>query len=123
MLTEKATRPPPLGIAHWLIAKGENDRSETLTIDCGGEEMLPIFSFREEAEMFLSLGTLAEGWSLRRATAGELASTLMGPCADIDFVALDPMPEMVHRGMVGLVGISRERFMYRLAARAEPLVS
>lgn len=123
MLAKKPTRPPPSGVVHWLISKDENGRAEMLTIDFGGEEMLPVFSFREEAEMFLSLGTMGGGWSLRRATAGELASTLMGPCTYINFVALDPMPEIARRGTAGLVGISRERFMHRLAKRLEPLAS
>ncbi len=118
MLMNKTTRPPPTGAVYWLIARNENGRTQTLTIHRGGEERLPVFSFEEEAEMFLSLGKLREGWTLRRTTAGEAVSILMGSCAGVDSVALDPLPEMVCRGMVGLVSLSRERFMQRLIEEA-----
>lgn len=114
MLTEKTTtRPPPATAVYWLVARGENGRSETLTIG-GDEETLPVFSFREEAEAFLSFGALGEGWGIRRATAGELASILMGPCVGVGSVALDPMPEHAFEGMLRLVSLGRERFLSRL---------
>lgn len=119
-LRNETTRPPPLTTVYWTISKDGNCLAETPTIKRGGEEMLPVFSFLEEAEMFLSLGTLGTGWSLRRTTAGELISTLMGSCASIGFVALDPLPEPMFRGMTGLVGVGRERFMHRLVAYEAP---
>ena len=48
----RRTPGPP---AYWLIAKSENSRIEVLTLDRDGEEMLPVFSHEEEAEMFLRL--------------------------------------------------------------------
>lgn len=119
MLSSSTARPNLPGTIYWLITGDQNNRSGMLTIDRNGEEMLPVFSFREEAEMFFSLGMLGAGWSLRRTTAGELASILKGPCARINFVALDPLPEMVCRGMIDLVSLSRERFMRRLAVSFE----
>lgn len=118
MLTKKTTRPPPRAAVYWLIARNDNGRSEMLTIAHDGEKMLPVFSFEEEAKMFFSLGTPGAGWSIRRTTAGELASMLTGPCADAGFVALDPMPELVCRGMADLVSMSRERFTHRLIEKA-----
>lgn len=117
MLTKKTTRPPPTTAVYWLLASGENGRAEMLTIGRGGEEMLPVFSFEEEAGMFLSLRMPGERRSLKRTTARELVSILIGPCAGVDFVALDPLPEIVCLGMADLAGPSRERFMCRLSRK------
>lgn len=118
MLTKKTTRPPPRVAVYWLTSRDDNGRSETLTMGRGGERRLPVFSFREEAEMFLSLRTLGAGWSVKQTTAGELVSVLMGPYSGVEFVALDPMPELVCRGMADLVSMSRERFINRFVEKA-----
>lgn len=75
--------------------------------------------------MFLSLGSPGAGWRVKETTAGELTGILLGPCAGIRFVALDPLPELVGRGMIGLVNLRRERFVKRLAENApeSPLVA
>lgn len=118
--TMTPTRPPE---SYWLIVKGEAGRTRVLTVDPNGlEEALAVFGFEEEARIFL-LGGSGAGWRLRETTAGELISVLYGPCAGVGFVALDPLPEIVSRGMIGLVSLSRERFVDRLIERAEPLVS
>ena len=47
---------------------------------------------------------------------------LSGPCAGVKKVALDPSPEMVVEGTVGLVSILRECFMNLImAGRSGPL--
>jgi len=75
--------------------------------------MLPVFSFEEEAEMFLRLGLLEkEGWRVRETTCGELTSVLYGMCRDVTHVSLDPLP-----GMVELVSLSRKTFVRTLLAR------
>lgn len=80
-------------------------------------EVLPVFSFKEEAEMFLRLGLPEkEGWLVRESTCGELTSVLYAPCRDIGHVALDPLPETVGEGTVGLVSLGRERFISALLA-------
>lgn len=115
MLTKNATtRPPSVAAVYWLIARGREGSTKMLTIERDGGVAVPVFSFHEEAEMFLSLEALGEGWGLRRADAGELASTLAGPCSGVEFVALDPLPQMLRRETVGLVSLSRERFVHRL---------
>ncbi len=75
--------------------------------------------------MFLSLGSPGAGWRLRETTAGELTGILSGSCAGVRFVALDPLPELVGRGMIGLVSVRRERFVERLIENASesPLIS
>ena len=74
-------------------------------------EILPVFSYKEEAEMFLRLGVSGKGWRVRESTCGELASVLYGPCRDVEQVYLDPLPDMVCGRMVGLASMSRKDFV------------
>lgn len=119
---EQAPRRRP-GSAYWLIAKNENGRMEVLDIDFAtGEDALPVFSYEEEAEMFLGLWEMTfDGWQARESTAGELISVLYGPCAGVERVALDPLPKMVAQRTVGLVSLSRERFLNLLLSREQSL--
>ena len=102
----------------WLIVKdGGNGRLEPVCVDGGGRRVLPVFCFREEAEMFIHLGGHGgDGWRARGTSADELVSVLHGPCADAGSVALDPLPEMLDDGMARLVEVGRKRFLERLAA-------
>ncbi|CAA9467666.1 MAG: hypothetical protein AVDCRST_MAG28-4264 [uncultured Rubrobacteraceae bacterium] len=120
---ERTSCLPPGPGSYWLIAKGHNNRIEVLTLCCNGEgEVVPIFSFEEEAEIFLGPRGAADGWQVRESSAGELVSVLYGPCARVKEVALDPLPEMVTERSVGLVSLLRERFVDLVIARiGEPL--
>jgi hypothetical protein len=102
------------GSPYWLIAKDKNGQVEVLTIDLGDGEALPVFSYEEEAEMFLNLGGIADGWLVRQSGAREIVSVLCGPCASAGSVALDPLPEMVAEAAVGLVSLGREHFLNHL---------
>ena len=83
---------------------------------------MPVFSHEEEAEMFLRLWEVRfHGWQVRESTAGELVSVLCGPCASVERVALDPLPEMVLERTVGLVSLSRERFVDLVFSREQSL--
>jgi hypothetical protein len=105
-------------LSYWLITKNENDRLEVFTaLLPDGEEALPVFSYEQEAELFLELRTAESGWRVRESTAGELISVLCGPCASATEVSLDPLPEMVAEGALGLVSLSRERFVNLLLSR------
>ncbi len=101
------------GSAYWLLVRNENGPLEVLiTGHTAGEEALPVFSYEEEAEMFLWLGQGGfDGWHARESTAGELTSILYGLCASVKKVALDPLPEMFDEKTVGLVSLKRERFL------------
>ena len=115
--THLAGRQPgrPPGSTYWLIAKVENGRMEALTVDGGGGEALPVFSHEEEAELFLCLGGIGDGWWVRESSAGEVVSLLVGPCAGVGSIALDPLPRtVVGAMMIELVSLSRERFLDRL---------
>ena len=105
---------------YWLITKHENSRIRILTIDLGGEEALPVFSFEEEAAMFLSLWVPRTGWWIKKTTAGELISVLYGPCAGIRKVVLDP-PVVGDEATVDLLCLSRRRFVGNLAGEHKPL--
>lgn len=108
----------------WLIAKHENDRTEVLTTHPGSDrETLPIFSYEEEAEMFLWFGAPGASWRTRETTAGELVSLLRGPCADVGKVALDPLPLFGDAAMAGLVSLLREDIVRSLVGeRVHPRV-
>ena len=87
----------------WVIAEQRPNGLEVFTI---GSNVLPVFSFREEAQMFLGLGYCGDGWQVRETTCGEPISVLYGPCREVGHVALDPVP-----GMVELVSLSRKAFV------------
>ena len=98
----------------WLIANQENGRTGVYTRHSGGDrEVLPVFSFEEEAEMFLWLETLEKGWRASETTAGELVSLLYGPCAGVKKVARDPLPD-VDGEVTDLTGWGREDFLQTL---------
>jgi len=110
-------RAGPRAPNRWLIVK-EGVRVTGLEPLClevcvdGGKRLLPVFSFQEEAEMFLYLGGYGDdGWRVRQSSPGELVSILYGPCAEVRSVALDPLPGMLEEGTVGLVTLVRERFV------------
>ena len=115
---EHTPRQPPDPVSYWLIAEKRNNRIEVLTIRTDDEqETLPVFSSEEEAKIILQFGGVTGGWRARESSAGELVSVLCGPCAGVKKVALDPSPEMVVEGTVGLVSLLRESFMNLIMAR------
>jgi hypothetical protein len=100
---------------YWVIAKDSKDgfsQLEVLTVDLDGTgEALPVFSFEEEAEMFLWLQTTEEGREVRETTPGQLVSILYGPCANVGRVMLDPLPEIGVRMQISLLGMDRNDFV------------
>jgi hypothetical protein len=98
----------------WLIATRAHGRMEVLTIDAGGETLLPVFSFQEEGELFLRLEATEADWWPRETTTGELVSLLLGLCARVDNVALDPLPGLGEREVLGLVSTGRRQFVHHL---------
>ena len=96
----------------WLIVGQRTRGLEVFTN--GGGEILPVFSYEEEAEMFLRHEVSEKGWRVRECTCGELASILCALRMDVRHVALDPLPEMVAGSSVGLVRLSRKAFVEAL---------
>ena len=108
----------------WIITRYEDKRMDALTIgsDLDGG-FLALFSYEEEAEAFLLLlgdDEKMKGWQSEQTTAGGLVSVLLGPCADVKGVALDPLPMALSREMLPLVSMSRDLFLqYLLEERRE----
>ncbi len=99
---------------YWLIMKRATSKMDVLTVrvDSSGEA-LAIFSFEEEARMFLDLRPAAseEGWCVRQTSVGEVVSVLYGPCSDAKEVVLDPVPEVGREELVGLLNMHRNDFL------------
>lgn len=98
-----------VGRAYWLISGGPAG-ALTLDLDDLGRT-LPVFSFREEAELFLTLGGLGDGWWTGESGTGDLLSLFLGEGADVESVVLDPLPAMLRDGTAGLAGLSLVRFV------------
>ena len=98
----------------WLIVTRSHGRMEVLTIDAGGETVLPLFSFQEEGEFFLGHQSASVASRLRETTTGELVSLLLGLCSRVDTVALDPLPRLGEREIVELVSTGRRDFVHHL---------
>jgi hypothetical protein len=101
------------GSRYWLIAKNDNGLLKVLTIDLDGQETIPIFSFTEEADMYMR-SEVRGSWWVRETSAGELVSLLFGPYSCAKMVALDPLPEICDEGMGRLVTVRRTDFALRL---------
>jgi hypothetical protein len=102
----------------WIITRDEDGRMEALTIGSHlDDSFLALFSYAEEAEAFVCLlgdDEKQKGWRSEQTTAAELVSVLLGPCADVKGVALDPLPLELSREMLPLVSMSRDRFLQYL---------
>ena len=104
---------------YWVIARDAKGgfgrpagQPDLLTLDLDGTgQALPVFSFEEEAEMFLWLQRTEEGREVRQTTPGQLVSILYGPCADVGRVMLDPLPEIGARLQNSLFGMDRNDFV------------
>jgi hypothetical protein len=103
---------------YWVIARDAKNakdgfgQPDLLTVDLDGTgEALPVFSFEEEAEMFLWLQTTEDGREVKEITPGQLVSILYGPCADVGRVMLDPLPEIGARMQISLLGMDRNDFV------------
>ena len=95
----------------WLIAARTHGWTEVLTIEAGGETVLPVFSSQEEGAYFLGLEAREAEWWPRETTTGELVSLLLGLYSRVDKVALDPLPGLEERGIVELVSTGRRLFV------------
>lgn len=101
---------------YWLIVKNDNGPLEVLTVDLDGRKTMPVFSFREEAEMYMRF-EVRSSWWVRKTSPGELASLLVGFYSCVEKVALDPLPEICDERMTPLVSVSRKNFTRTLAQK------
>jgi hypothetical protein len=101
----------------WILQSYQNNRMDVLTIDLDSDGgFLAVFSFKEEAEAFLSLleDDQKGDWQGRQTSTGELVSVLLGPCAGVRRVALDPLPLSCWGVTLPLVSVDKERFVQEL---------
>ena len=111
------------GRAQWLITKHLTSRMEVFTTHlCGDRKALAVFSYEEEAQMFLDLCPAAskDGWRVRQTSVGELVSILYGPCSDTKKVVLDPVPEVGGEELTGLLSMHRNDFLRFLLGEEVP---
>ncbi|HKH12142.1 MAG TPA: hypothetical protein VKA73_13465 [Rubrobacter sp.] len=108
------------GTVYWLICDGA-EPSRAFVLDLAGVgRSLPVFSFREEAELFLALGGLGGGWAVREGGTGDFLPLFFGPHANLKGVVLDPLPVMLRDSMAGLISISPDRFLARFLGVSDP---
>jgi hypothetical protein len=95
----------------WVIVKYRTGGMEVLRATlASGKEALPVFSFEDEARMFLELGT-SGCWRVRETTADELTSVLFDLCPGVERVVLDPLPGPFAQALMDLVSMERGAFM------------
>ncbi len=115
----------------WLLADLAKSNLDVFTIDEGGERVLPIFSYRDEAEMYLRLQVApppgsppgASSWEPRASSPGEIVSVLYGPLSDVTKVALDPLPEVCGASVLDLLCVRREAFVLSLVGEGTSAAS
>lgn len=100
---------------YWLLVRDMEDGSEVLTTKLSnGGRMLSVFSFEEEAEMFLCFRGPGDGWRTREISPGELHSLFYTDLEDVVCVTLDPIPENSFLDTSALLSITRQDFIVRL---------
>lgn len=98
--------------AYWLIVRQESSRVDVLTIWLAGHgEALPVFSFEEEARSFCERRGLRSGWRDKKVSTDELALVLFGLCADVERIALDPLPQAGTEMLLALTHMRCEDFL------------
>ena len=108
------------GAVYWLICDGTGPPG-ALVLDLAGlGRTLPVFSFPEEAEMFLRLDGLDGDWEVREGVAGDFFPHFFGPRAGVESVVLDPLPGAMGDGAEGAVGIGPGRFVDRFLGAPAP---
>ena len=92
---ELATGVPERSSAplHYVGAKVGDEGLEVLRVPLRGNgEALPVFSAGWAARGYLFAEALGGGWYVKTCTPDELVSLLVGPCAGVEWVALDSRP-------------------------------
>jgi hypothetical protein len=104
-----------------LLTRQDGGSEEILTsLSPTGARTLHVFSFKEEAELFLGLGGVpGGGWKISPTGAPELAALLLGPYRHVERVSLDPLPEALGAESLNvLASMSRAEFAELLLGRA-----
>jgi hypothetical protein len=101
----------------WLIVRNDADQQMIFELETGSGEMsLPIFSFEEEAQLFLRLGGLEGHWRASETDAATLAET----CSGAEYVVLDPFPEVGFDALGDAVSLRWEVFLDLFSVPRQP---
>ena len=105
---------------HYVVA-GEGEKGlEVLRVPLEGKGgVLPVFSAGWAARGYLFAEAPGGGWYVRAYTPGELGSLLVGPCAGVEWVALDPRPGPRSGGEAATL-MPRENFVDYLSGLTHP---
>ena len=78
---------------HYVVVRHGDKGLEVQRIRLEGKgSVLPVFSAGWAARGYLFAEAPGGGWNVSSYTPGELVSLLIGPCAGVEWVALDPRP-------------------------------
>lgn len=91
LTTSGPRRRPPL--LHYVVVRHGANALEVLKVrlERRGEAMA-VFSAAWAARGYLFTEAPGRRWYVKACMPGELVSLLVGPCAGIEWVALDPLP-------------------------------
>jgi hypothetical protein len=94
----------------WVVLEGGTWTAPFTVLLPEGKEAIALFSAEEEARMFCHLSKQGAKGSIRQTTTGGVLSLLYGPWAVARHVALDPLPEILGGGLLGLLTLDKEHF-------------
>lgn len=101
--------------SYWLLVRDTENGIETLTTGLSDSgRMLPVFSFEEEAEMYLCMRGSRDEWRITEILPEKLRSLFDTVLDNIASVTLDPIPENSFFDTSGLLSITRQDFIVRL---------
>lgn len=119
---------------YWVIERGEEDSEEGKEGTKGTEEAtesvsarvfiiypaleLPVFVFREEAEIFLHFHRERHALKLKKIDSSGLLSLLLDPAREMKSVLLDPYPKELYTAMIPL-RLTCDGFIDFIMARLE----
>ena len=109
------------GAVYWLICDGTGPPGALMLDLAGLGRTLPVFSFPEEAEMFMRLDGLDGDWEVREGVADDFFPHFFGPREPVESVVLDPLPGAMGDGAEGPVGIGPGRFVDRFLSASAPV--
>ncbi len=106
---------------HYVVPREGEKGLEVLRVFLQGKGgVLPVFSAGWAARGYLFAEAPGGGWYVRACTPGELASLIVGPCAGVGWVALDPRPGPCN-GREAATVMPRESFVNYLLGLTRPL--
>jgi hypothetical protein len=105
---------------HHVVARDGDKGLEVLRVLLEGKgQVLPVFSAAWAARGYLFAEAPGGGWYVSTYTPGKLISLLVGPCAGVEWVALDPRPGPRSGGEVANL-MPRENFVDYLLGLTRP---